>query len=72
MVRSDMIHMTMFMLSGVRLMKSQKVSWAVCACGKARSGSCLAAWIRSGNLMASWMKKTGMLLPTRSQLPSWV
>ncbi len=27
---------------------------------------------RSGNLIASWMKNTGMLLPTRSQLPSCV
>ncbi len=71
-VRSDMIHITMCMLSGVSEMKSQKVSCAVCACGKPRSGSCLAAWIRSGNLIASWMKKTGMLLPTRSQLPSRV
>ncbi|MNT95355.1 hypothetical protein D3C72_2372200 [compost metagenome] len=51
--RSDITHMIMCMLSGVRLMKSQNVSWAVCACGNARSGSCLAAWIRSGNLMAS-------------------
>jgi hypothetical protein len=25
-----------------------------------------------GNLIASWMKKTGMLLPIRSQLPSGV
>ena len=29
-VRSDMIHMTMCMLSGVSEMKSQKLSWAVC------------------------------------------
>ncbi len=50
--------------------KSQKLSCAVCACGKPRSGSCFAAWIRSGNLIASWMKKTGMLFPTMSQLPS--
>jgi len=27
---------------------------------------------RSGNFIASWMKNTGMLLPTRSQLPSSV
>ena len=70
--RSDMTHMIMCMLSGVSEMKSQKLSCAVCACGKPRSGSCLAAWIRSGNLIASWMKNTGMLLPTRSQLPSLV
>src|SRR6185295_17121305 len=68
--RSDITHMIMCMLSGVREMKSQNVSCAVCACGNSRSGSCLAAWIRSGNLMASWMKNTGMLLPTRSKLPS--
>jgi hypothetical protein len=72
MARSLMAHMIMCMLSGVSEMKSQKVSWAVAACGNSRSGSCLAAWIRSGNLMASWMKNTGMLLPTRSKLPCWV
>ena len=41
----------MCMLSGVSEMKSQKLSWAVCACGKPRSGSGLTAWIRSGNLI---------------------
>src|SRR5271170_7625834 len=60
------------MLSGMSDMKSQKLSWAVCACGKPRLGSCLAAWIKSGNLIASCMKNTGMLLPTMSQLPSLV
>ena len=45
---------------------------ALAACGKARSGSIFTAWIRSGNFIASWMKNTGMLLPTRSQLPSEV
>jgi len=70
--RSDITHITMCRLSGVRLMKSQKLSWADCACGKPRSGSGFTEWIRSGNLMASWMKKTGMLLPTMSQLPSFV
>ncbi len=72
MARSDMTHMIMCMDSGVRLMKSQKLSWADWACGKARSGSSLTAWTISGNRMASWMKKTGMLLPTISQLPSLV
>ena len=52
-VRSDMIHSAMCMLSGVSEMKSQKLSCAVCACGKARSGSSLAAWTISGNLIAS-------------------
>ncbi|MNU04658.1 hypothetical protein D3C72_2491580 [compost metagenome] len=31
--RSDMAHMTMCVLSGIRLMKSQKVSWALAAWG---------------------------------------
>ena len=70
--RSDIVHITMCVASGIREMKSQKLSCADCACGKPRSGSCLTAWTTSGNLMASWMKKTGMLLPTRSQLPSRV
>ena len=72
MARSDITHMIMCMLSGVSEMKSQKVSCADCACGKARSGSGFTEWMMSGNLIASWMKKTGMLLPTMSQLPSWV
>ena len=71
-VRSDMAHITMCMASGVSEMKSQKVSCALAACGKPRSGSIFTAWMRSGNLIASWMKKTGMLLPTRSQLPCCV
>jgi hypothetical protein len=58
--------------SGISDTKSQKVSWAVAACGIAKWGSGFAAWMRSGNFMASWMKKTGMLLPTRSQFPSSV
>ncbi len=37
--RSDMTHMIMWKLSGVRLMKSQKLSWAEAACGNSRSGS---------------------------------
>ena len=72
MARSDITHMIMCMLSGVRLMKSQKLSCADWACGKARSGSGFTEWMRSGNLIASWMKNTGMLLPTMSQLPSRV
>ena len=72
MVRSDMIHMTMCIDSGVSEMKSQKVSWADADWGKPRSGSIFTAWMMSGNLIASWMKNTGMLLPTRSQLPSFV
>jgi hypothetical protein len=30
-------------------MKSQKLSWALAACGKSRSGMGFTAWIRSGN-----------------------
>ena len=48
--RSDMIHMTMCMLSGVSEMKSQKLSCAVCACGKPRSGSCLGGVDQVGKL----------------------
>ena len=70
--RSDIAHMSMCVDSGISETKSQKLSCAVCAWGKPRSGSCLAAWIRSGNLIGSWMKNTGMLLPTMSQLPSRV
>ena len=72
MARSDIVHITMCVASGIREMKSQKLSWADCACGNPRSGACLTECTRSGNLMASWMKNTGMLLPTRSQLPSCV
>ena len=43
MARSDMIHMSMWVDSGVSEAKSQKLSCAVCACGKPRSGSSLAA-----------------------------
>lgn len=72
MVRSLIAHMIMCIDSGLSEMKSQKVSCALAACGKPRSGSIFTAWIRSGNFIASWMKNTGMLLPTRSQLPSLV
>ena len=72
MARSDICHSVMWVDSGMSEAKFQKVLWALCACGKPRSGSSLTAWTRSGNFTASWMKKTGMLLPTRSQLPSSV
>ena len=72
MARSDMTHMSMWVDSGWSDTKSQKVSWAVWAWGISRSGSGLTAWMMSGNLIPSWMKKTGMLLPTRSQMPSSV
>ena len=35
-------------------------------------GSRFTAWLRSGNLSGSRRKNTGVLLPTRSQLPSSV
>ena len=70
--RSDIVHITMWVASGISEMKSQKLSCADWACGKPRSGCCLTECTRSGNLIASWMKNTGMLLPTRSQLPSCV
>ena len=70
--RSDSAHMVMCQVSGVSETKSQKVSCALEACGKARSGSIFTAWTKSGNFMASWMAKIGKSLPTRSKLPSWV
>ncbi len=72
MPRSDMFHSVCACASVCSETKSQKVSCALCACGISRSGCGLAAWTTSGNLMASWMKKTGMLLPTRSHVPSSV
>jgi hypothetical protein len=70
--RSLIAHMIMCIDSGVSEMKSQNVSWALPACGKPRSGSIFTECTTSGNFIASWMKNTGMLLPTRSQLPSLV
>lgn len=72
MPRSDMFHRVWWVASVCRATKSQKVSRALWACGISRSGCGLPAWMTSGNLMASWMKKTGMLLPTRSKVPSVV
>ena len=70
--RSDITHISMWVLSGISETKSQKVSWALAACGMPWCGSGFTAWTRSGNFIASWMKKTGMLLPTMSKLPSSV
>ncbi|MNJ66649.1 hypothetical protein D3C77_627410 [compost metagenome] len=70
--RSDMVQSTMCADSGVSETKSQKLSCADCACGISLCGSGFTACTKSGNLMASWMKNTGMLLPTRSKLPSSV
>ena len=54
--------------SGVWLMKVKMRfgSW------RKVTGSGLREWMTSGNLIASRIKKTAMLLPTESQLPSWV
>ena len=52
--------------------KSQNESWALDACGISLCGSGFTACTKSGNFTASWMKNTGMLLPTRSKLPSSV
>ena len=72
MPRSDMAQMTWWVASVCSETKSQKVSWALWAWGISRSGCGLPAWMRSGNLIPSWMKNTGMLLPTRSMVPSAV
>ena len=72
MARSDITHMIMCIDSGITDTKSQNVSWADAAWGISLWGSGFTAWIRSGNFTASWMKNTGMLLPTRSKLPSEV
>ena len=72
MPRSLMFQNTWWVASVCRETKSQKPSWADCACGISTSGRGFPAWMMSGNLMPSWMKNTGMLLPTRSKLPSSV
>jgi hypothetical protein len=72
MPRSLMFQNVWWVASVCRLTKSQNESCADWACGISRLGFGLAAWMMSGNLMASWMKNTGMLLPTRSQVPSLV
>ncbi|EWS62714.1 hypothetical protein Y695_04056 [Hydrogenophaga sp. T4] len=72
MPRSDITHISVCVVSGLSEAKSQKVSCAEAACGMPWCGSGFTACTRSGNFIASWMKNTGMLLPTRSQLPSSV
>ena len=64
-----MVHISMWLISGVSEAKSQKVSCAEAACGISLFCSGFTAWMRSGNLIASWMKNTGMLLPTKSHTP---
>ena len=70
MPRSDMFQIVWCWASVWSETKSQKVSCALCAWGISRSGCGLPAWMTSGNLIPSWMKNTGMLLPTRSKVPS--
>jgi len=41
------------MVSGDQEQKSQKLSWAVCACGISVCGSGLPAWTMSGNFIES-------------------
>jgi hypothetical protein len=70
MVRSDIAHMSMWVALGH---ERDEVPEGVVRRGGLREaavGSIFTECTRSGNLIASWMKKTGMLLPTRSQLPS--
>src|SRR4030065_2944954 len=59
-VRSDIIHITICMDSGVSEIKSQNVSCAVADCGKPRSGSIFTAWVGAGGFMGSLNKKNGV------------
>ncbi|MNT01705.1 hypothetical protein D3C72_1361820 [compost metagenome] len=51
---------------------SDQKSQAAVALRRLVLGSRFWVWIKSGNFSGSRMKKTGVLLPTRSQLPSSV
>ena len=68
MPRSDITIVTWCRASGRLVQKSQLFS----ALRRLVRGSRFTAWLRSGNFSGSRMKKTGVLLPTRSQLPSSV
>src|SRR5690554_4857885 len=50
MARSDICHISMWVLSGIRETKSQKVSWAEAAWGMAWCGSGFTAWHQVGKL----------------------
>ena len=68
MPRSPKSQTNWWVASGVCEKKSQMLSGScrlVC-------GSYFCEWMKSGNLIPSRRKKTGVLLPTRSQLPSSV
>ena len=68
MPRSPKSQVNWWVASGEWEKKSQTLS------GSCRlvNGSYFCEWMKSGNLMPSRMKKTGVLFPTRSQLPSSV
>ncbi|MCY1546347.1 hypothetical protein D9M68_823390 [compost metagenome] len=51
---------------------SDQKSQAAVALRRLDLGSRFCVWMKSGNFNGSRMKKTGVLLPTRSQLPSSV
>ena len=68
MPRSLMVMVIWCSASGSEVQKSQLLR----ALRRLVRGSRLTAWLRSGNLSGSRRKKTGVLLPTRSQLPSSV
>ena len=68
MPRSDIVIVTWCSASGTNVQKSQLLS----ALRIPVRGSRLIAWLRSGKRSGSRWKNTGVLLPTRSQLPSSV
>ncbi len=68
MPRGDMVIVTWCSASGSSVQKSQ-LAWGL---RMPVRGSRLMAWFRSGNFIGSRRKKTGVLLPTRSQLPASV
>ena len=68
MPRSLIVMVIWWSASGSSVQKSQ----LFCALRRLVRGSRFTAWFRSGNLSGSRKKKTGVLLPTRSQLPSSV
>ena len=69
MLRFDIAHMNIWVASECRYWKSQKLLWAIWACGTSTSGSGFAAWIKSVNLMASWMKRLEYRCPRYPNCP---
>ena len=68
MPRSLIVMVTWWSASGSEVQKSQLLR----ALRRLVRGSRLTAWLRSGNFNGSRRKKTGVLLPTKSQFPSSV